>query len=462
MYEIFKEKLKSHAKWLNGEPDGVRLKYHGDLTGVNLSGADLRHANLYGSDLKYADLSGARLDGANLSNTCLIRTNMVGITGDHINFTYANLSEADMRESNLEYPDMSNSDISVLNMENSIVGRPHWNKAVAKVLPNISGVEFYGSTSGINDSILNRYRENTTLEKYNFERCPEGIIVYKAFGAAVTQYLDEGLSPYPGAVLHTADCSMNGFRTISYGINVGTYEWARNTVADTVAIGKPPVPIWRCLIRHEWLDGICLPFTSNDVIRTNKLEVIGVVNVETEFTPSHDLNISLYMHRLWVHSGGRIGLKFEYHGDMSNLYISDLDFRRSDLSGCDFTGCEITRCNFTSCNLTGCDFTNAKLNDCSFNKAKLRDVCMDHANLCNISMDRATLFNVTFDHTIGSNVTILFSRLSHVTFDHVTGVKIDSCRKMYDCIFRDVDFRYGGMSIDDSSADSIIIKKCRT
>ena len=65
--EDLKEKLALHKKWLNKDKGGMRLELrYADLSGADLSGANLRSADLSGADLRYADLIGADLSGANL------------------------------------------------------------------------------------------------------------------------------------------------------------------------------------------------------------------------------------------------------------------------------------------------------------------------------------------------------------------------------------------------------------
>ena len=62
-----KDILDKHLKWLRGEDGGERA----NLSGANLSGADLSWANLSGANLSGADLSWANLSGADLSGANL-------------------------------------------------------------------------------------------------------------------------------------------------------------------------------------------------------------------------------------------------------------------------------------------------------------------------------------------------------------------------------------------------------
>ena len=96
--EELNEILHRHALWLADEPDGERANLSGanlsdanlgraNLSGANLSDADLRCANLYGADLSDADLSDANLGCANLSDANLGR---------------ANLSDADLSDAKID------------------------------------------------------------------------------------------------------------------------------------------------------------------------------------------------------------------------------------------------------------------------------------------------------------------------------------------------------------------------
>ena len=79
--------LELHKKWLNGEEGGQC---------ANLSGADLSRANLSSADLYDANLICANLSGADLSDANLI---------------CANLSRADLSGADLSGADLSGADI---------------------------------------------------------------------------------------------------------------------------------------------------------------------------------------------------------------------------------------------------------------------------------------------------------------------------------------------------------------
>jgi uncharacterized protein YjbI with pentapeptide repeats len=98
--------IAEHANWVRGE-GGARA----NLSGANLSRADLSGANLYGANLSRADLSGATLSGATLSRANLSRANLYGA-----NLSGADLSRANLYGANLSGADLSRADLSGANL----------------------------------------------------------------------------------------------------------------------------------------------------------------------------------------------------------------------------------------------------------------------------------------------------------------------------------------------------------
>ena len=91
------EIIRDHGHWLRQDVDGwERMK--ANLSGADLSRANLSGANLSGADLSRANLSRANLFGANLSRANLSRANLFG----------ANLSRANLiRAKNIPYVPMA-------------------------------------------------------------------------------------------------------------------------------------------------------------------------------------------------------------------------------------------------------------------------------------------------------------------------------------------------------------------
>ena len=76
------------------------------LSGIKLSGVDLRRANLSGANLRDANLSGANLRGANLWDANLRDANLSGA-----NLRDANLRRADLRDANLSGANLRDADL---------------------------------------------------------------------------------------------------------------------------------------------------------------------------------------------------------------------------------------------------------------------------------------------------------------------------------------------------------------
>ena len=82
----------SGADLSRADLSGADLRY-ADLGRANLSGADLSRADLSGADLRYADLSGADLYGAKLSELTIAQTSILPDEGDIIGWKKANADD---------------------------------------------------------------------------------------------------------------------------------------------------------------------------------------------------------------------------------------------------------------------------------------------------------------------------------------------------------------------------------
>ena len=80
-----------------GDPAGPGVDWNNcDKSEVNLSGKEMSGANLFSVNLTWANLSGARLRGADLGSTTLMEANLSGA-----DLTYATLTAADLTRVNL-------------------------------------------------------------------------------------------------------------------------------------------------------------------------------------------------------------------------------------------------------------------------------------------------------------------------------------------------------------------------
>jgi hypothetical protein len=117
-----KQVLDHHIVWLQNNNNGKRANLSGaDLSGANLSWADLSGADLSGANLSGAHLSGANLSGANLFGAHLSRANLSGANLSRAdlsgaNLSRANLSRADLFGANLSRADLSGADLFGANL----------------------------------------------------------------------------------------------------------------------------------------------------------------------------------------------------------------------------------------------------------------------------------------------------------------------------------------------------------
>jgi len=97
----------------SGRSGGLGLA---NLTGADLSGADLFEANLYGADLSWANLYGTNLTRADVSVANLYGTNLTiadlaGADLAEADLTRANLTRADLAEANLTRADLTEANL---------------------------------------------------------------------------------------------------------------------------------------------------------------------------------------------------------------------------------------------------------------------------------------------------------------------------------------------------------------
>ncbi len=208
-----------------------------DSTSPNLSRAYLSGANLRGANLTEAYLSGADLSRANLSRANLSGANLRGADLSGANLTYADLSGA-----NLTYADLSGADLSGA---------------------NLSGANLRDA----NLSMANGLLDPVEYIAQNFEPSQDGIIVYKTFSG---QYAPpETWKVEPGSVI-TEICNPDRGTDCASGVNVATLAWVKKTY--------PNLPIWKLLIRWEWLPGVVVPFMTDGKIRCSRAQLLEVVS----------------------------------------------------------------------------------------------------------------------------------------------------------------------------------------
>ena len=101
------------------------------------------------------------------------------------------------------------------------------------------------------------------LEK--LERTAEGYICYKTFGNQFKPP-DKWVIEEKSIIDEFTD--MNQFTTSSHGINVATMDWVRRNTHG---------PIWKCLIKFEWLVGAIIPIKTDGKFRASRVQLLEIV-----------------------------------------------------------------------------------------------------------------------------------------------------------------------------------------
>lgn len=166
--------------------------------------------------------------------------------GECANLSGANLSSADLRGADLSHANLSSANLSSANLSGANLSGANLNRA------DLSGTK--GLLSSIN------------FIGANFERVVAGYIAYKTFN--FTYDAPETWKIEPGAVI-SENVNANRTDLCGCGINVAPLEWVRREY--------PNMPIWKVLIRWEWLAGVCVPYNTDGKIRCERVELLEVM-----------------------------------------------------------------------------------------------------------------------------------------------------------------------------------------
>ena len=194
------------------------------MCNADLSYVDLSYTNLSNTDLSYADLRNANLCNADLSYVDLYNANLGN----------ADLSYVDLYNANLGNADLGNVDLRGANLSN------------AKGLTN--PIDY-----------LNE----------NFERTNEGYIVYKIFGL---YYNPPAYWEIESNSIIQEEVNYNRCNNCGCGINIATKEWViKNNINK--------LPIWKLLIKWEWLPTVVVPYNTDGKIRCGKAMLLEEIKI---------------------------------------------------------------------------------------------------------------------------------------------------------------------------------------
>lgn len=158
----------------------------------------------------------------------------------------ADLSCAKLSGANLSYANLSCANLSCADLRGS----------------DLSGADL----SGANLSGAKGLLSAISYIDAHFERVKAGYIAYKTFDC--TYNAPAAWKIEAGAVL-SENVNFNRTDLCGCGINVAPLEWVKREY--------PNKPIWKMLVRWEWLAGVCVPYNTDGKIRCERVELLEVV-----------------------------------------------------------------------------------------------------------------------------------------------------------------------------------------
>ena len=168
----------------------------------------------------------------------------------------ANLSGADLRWANLSGANLSEADLSEANLSEANLSRA-----------NLSGANLrWANLRWANLSLSKGLLSTVNYLEAHFERTDAGYIVYKTFNG--TYSAPNHWEIEAGSIIEET-VNFDRCTECGCGINVATLDWVKHNY--------PNKPIWKLLIRWEWLCGVCVPYMTDGKIRCEKAELIGVM-----------------------------------------------------------------------------------------------------------------------------------------------------------------------------------------
>ncbi len=167
--------------------------------------------------------------------------------GVRANLRGANLRGADLSDADLRGADLSDADLSDADLRGA----------------NLSDADLRGADLSDAEGVLS----SIDFMNEHFEKIDEGYIAYKTFGTFYS--INPNWKIKVGEVIEE-NVNFNRNNECGCGINVATYNWIKNQTGD--------LPIYKVLIRNEWLMGVCVPYLSDGKIRCERVEILGVVD----------------------------------------------------------------------------------------------------------------------------------------------------------------------------------------
>ena len=159
----------------------------------------------------------------------------------------ADLSDADLSDADLSDADLSRADLSRADLSDA----------------DLSDADLRGADLSDAEGVLSAI----DFMNKHFEKIDEGYIAYKTFGTFYS--INPNWKIKVGEVIEE-NVNFNRNNECGCGINVAPLKWVKNQTGD--------LPIYKVLIRNEWLMGVCIPYLTDGKIRCERVEILGVVD----------------------------------------------------------------------------------------------------------------------------------------------------------------------------------------
>ena len=252
--------IKCHRGFLGIEGMPRPMKNTTDTPRVYVSFANKKFHNVRfkGKGIYNADFHGSSFGSSSCNSVEFHKSNFTDVNAWKCDFSNADFSGCDLTRAYFNECDLRSANFSGAELIGTRFIKCKLDGAAFD--ESVAHRPVFNGSTGMFDPI--EFMAN------HFERTEEGYIAYKIFDGMYKMPEDWDIKP--GSVI-AENANLNPFDNCGCGINVAPLEWVRAFRLKNDAFDQP---IWRCLIRWEWLPGVVVPFGTNGKIRCNRVEIL--------------------------------------------------------------------------------------------------------------------------------------------------------------------------------------------
>lgn len=247
--------MDAHAEWVqSGGESGEKAIFSEDTTleDVTLRGLDLTMVLFRGVTLMGCRFESCVLDSANFAFSRM---------------QFSSFSSCSMQKASISYSNLATVFFENCNMSNATLKRSHM-QGSSFIRCNLFGTRFDESRISECDFSQSSGALNPSdWMAENLERHEDGYIAYKTFEAV--RLSNPNWKIEPGSVINEM-VNAGITESCGCGINVSTLRWQE----ENQPIFHKKGPIWRCLIRWEWLPSVVIPWGTNGKFRCGRVELL--------------------------------------------------------------------------------------------------------------------------------------------------------------------------------------------